>query len=167
MGLMHLKKSFFLSATIRRKFAIGLIGSLATLIETPVLAAWGLGFGYHNPLSSDLGVSALYKGKSFGFEAAVGAANLWNDDSNTGAEFGGDLDLKLFLGTSIDIYLEAGLNFGLGASTEGAGIRIGQGGLFAGGGVLLEGRSLYGLLGGDYIFDSSEARLTATLGFWL
>ncbi len=126
---------------------------------------WGLGIGYQNPVPSDLGVSLLYLGDSWAFEAALGGIGLWSNDNSTGASLGGDVDFKWVLGSDIKAYLQAGLQFGIGASDDGAG--LGLGGPFAGAGVLLTGSRVYGMIGGDYVFNTSRAQLTATLGLFL
>jgi hypothetical protein len=158
--------------------SLSILSILATVlfgaIATPAQAAqgWGLGIGYHNPVSSNLGVSFLYAGQSFGFEAAIGglgASGGDDSDSGSGAYLAGDVDIKYFFGKGTGGYVEAGVGYGIAVSTSGGGFgaNLGQGGAFAGGGIMFAGSSLYGLIGGDYLFSTKHAVFMATLGFWL
>ena len=147
-----------------------LFGAITT--QAQAAQGWGLGIGYHNPVSSNLGVSFLYAGQSFGFEAAIGglgASGGDDSDSGSGAYLAGDVDIKYFFGKGTGGYVEAGVGYGISVSTSGGGLgaSLGQGGPFAGGGLMLQGSSLYGLIGGDYLFSSKKAIFMGTLGFWL
>ena len=140
---------------------IGLVGAN----ESAQAKGWGLGVGYHNPVSSDAGISLLYLWESVAFEAALGAVGLWGNDDSSGMGLGGDADLKWLFGGKIKGYLQGGFGYGVGASTEGA--AIGVGGPFAGAGIFLIGSRFYCQVGGDYIFNASSAQLTGTVGLFL
>lgn len=147
--------------------AIGAISSKAEAAR-----GWGLGIGYHNPVSSNLGVSFLYAGQSFGFEAAIGGlgATGWEDSKkDSGGYLAGDVDIKYFFGQSLRGYVEAGVGCGIAVSTSGGGlgVNLGSGGAFGGGGIMLQGNSLYGLIGGDYLLSTKKIQFMGTLGFWL
>ncbi len=156
------KNSIFLA-----KIFLGL--SLSWAAAPAAAKGWGVGVGYHNPVGANLGVSFLYAGTTWGGEVAIGALDVGGDDDGeeAGLALGGDVDVKLFFGQSWRPYLEAGVSFGLGAGENGAGAAVGQGGLFAGGGLLLAGSSLYGLVGGDYLFEPKKVQVMGTLGLWL
>jgi hypothetical protein len=150
--------------------AAGALLALVVLPATSLAKGWGVGVGYHNPVGADLGVSFLYAGQSFAFETAIGALDLQGDDdgeSGAGLALAGDVDLKILFGSQIRPYVEVGVGFGLGAGSDGGGVSVGQGGGFAGGGVFMPGNSVYGLVGGDYIFASKRAQIMATIGLWL
>ena len=133
---------------------------------------WGLGIGYHNPVSSDLGVSLMHMWNSVAFEAALGAIGVWGndddeEDEHTGLKLGGDVDLKLLFGSGLKAYLQGGLSYGAEASSAGAGLNIGGSEVFAGAGLFLLGSELYAQIGGDYLFKREKPQVTGTIGFFL
>lgn len=126
---------------------------------------WGLGVGYHNPVPADLGVSLLYLADFWAFEAALGAVGAWSNDDDAGASLGGDVDLKLVVGSDVRGYAQVGVLAGAGASTGGAGLSLG--GSFFGAGLMLLGSKVYGQGGADYLLRSESVQFTATLGLLL
>lgn len=124
--------------------------------------SWGLGVGYQNPSTSQLGVTVLYLADSWAFEAGVGSAGFWGNDDSAGLELGGDVDLKLLFGRDVRGYAHVGTQLGVGLSEDGGGFGLGS--LFVGGGLLLVGSTLYGAFGADYILDGERFQGTGTLG---
>jgi hypothetical protein len=160
-------KPFMIHRKLSKTFwaALGLLGVFCPAVEAFAKEGWGVGVGYHNPVPADLGVSFLYLGDIWAFEAALGAIGVGTGEDDSGVSFGGDIDLKLVVGSKLKLYVQGGLQTGFGASGDGAGLSFG--GPFAGAGIMLLGSRLYGQGGADFLLRSEAVSYTATLGLWL
>ena len=130
-------------------------------------AEWTANIGYHNPVISTYGLNFLYFGQNLGFEIGLGWIDVQSestkesdDASNTKKSTGtslhlaGDLDVKYFLSSGkFRPYIQAGVAYGVGASTE-SGASAGTGGGFAGLGIMAGTPDLY--LYGAYDLNSSR-----------